>query len=251
MSTASTPPTSRGVSPLGLVVAVVASVAITAVAVVAAVYVTGRPATAASAGGRDGSAPADAEPYSQSGRIEPHGESSGVVYYPVPYAGPPNLTVLPGARYLIVKQDELGFTWLDRARMKDARSLVASVPELAALLPKSEEAKFDPEQPPLSWEARGVRAAAGVQPMIPFEQTGTFVSDLGQQGQVNFVFPYASPPNVELTAGSREKTVIVECTATGFKWKNGSTGKWPSEYGEVTWKARGIRATRLPASKDG
>jgi hypothetical protein len=240
-------PPSRGVSPLALVVAVVASVAITATAVVAVTYLTGRRATA----GGGGSAPADAEPYSQTARVEPHGDATGVVYYPMPYGSPPNLTVNPGARYLITKQDELGFTWIDRARLKDVGHLLATAPELARMLPKGEEPKFDGEQPPLTWEARGVRAGPGYLSMAPFEQTGTFQTDFGQQGQVNFPFPYASPPNVELSGAHREKTVIVECTVTGFKWKNGSEGKWQSEYGEVTWKARGIRATQIPTGKGG
>lgn len=204
-----------------------------------------RTATTGTGSPKTPATPSDAEPYVQKGTVKPEGEGSGVVYYPMPYGSPPNLSVEPKARYLIVKQDEFGFTWLDRARTADAIDLLASVPEVSRFLPKGEAPKFDPKQPELVWEARGVRAAPGTQPMKLFEQTGTFTSDLGQQGQVNFPLPYASPPNVELS-GNHRKTVITECTATGFKWKNSAKDGWGFEVGPVTWKAAGIRATELP-----
>ncbi|HEX3149896.1 MAG TPA: hypothetical protein VHR66_17600, partial [Gemmataceae bacterium] len=246
MSTSSTGP-SRGISPVVFAVVVLGAMAITAIAVVATTYVT-RPAVAGSptAAGNSATGPVDSEPYPQKGNIKLEGEGSGTVYYPVPYASPPNLTVEPKSRYLIARQDEFGFTWLDRAREAEAIDLLASVPEVSKFLPKgAEPPKYDAKQPELTWEAKGVRGAPGAQALKTFEQHGTFQSDFGQQGQVNFPIPYASPPNVELT-GYHEKTVITECTATGFKWKNGSKGQWSSEAGAVTWKAKGIRATQVP-----
>lgn len=238
-------PSSRPVALLVAALAMVVAVVAVAALVATLVYFTSRSATAGS-GGSAGPAAADAGPYSQEGIVQPMGEGSGVVYYPVPYGSPPHLTIQPKARYLVVKQDEFGFTWLDRARTADAVDLLASVPEVSKFLPKGEAPKFDPGQPELVWEARGVRAAPGTQPMKLFEQTGKFVSDFGQQGQVNFPYPYASPPNVELS-GNSSKTVITECTATGFKWKNGNTTRSPSwDAGEVTWKASGIRAAQVP-----
>lgn len=243
------PAAGRGISPLVLVLAVLLALAGSAAITLGVLYLSNRspgqaqgtPGSPAGGGGPG----SDSGPLTQQGTVKPEGLGSGEMFYPVPYASPPNLTVGPGSRYLIVRQDEYGFTWLDRARMADARNLLASLPEVNNFLPKGEEPKFDPVQPELTWEAKGVRGAPGAQPFKLFEQTGKFQSDKGQQGQVNFSIPYASPPNVELS-GNHEKTVITECTATGFKWKNGSDGKWSSEYGEVTWKAKGVRATQLP-----
>lgn len=246
---AEAPGTCRTVSPLVLVLSVLLAAAATAAGVLGVLYLSNRSPGQAQgtpgspAGG--GPAAADAGPHTQQGTVKPEGLGSGDVFYPVPYASPPHLTVGPGSRYLVVRQDEYGFTWLDRARMADAGRLLAALPEVNNFLPKGEEPKFDPVQPELTWEAKGVRGTPGAQPFKLFEQTGKFQSDKGQQGQVNFPVPYASPPNVELS-GSHEKTVITECTATGFKWKNGSDGKWSSEYGEVTWKAKGVRATSIP-----
>ena len=71
----------------------------------------------------------------------------------------------------------------------------------------------------------------------PFEQTGTFNSGPGTEGQENFPIPYATAANVTLSGYG----VVVEATTTGFKWKNaGNTG------GPATWTAKGIRATKLP-----
>jgi hypothetical protein len=189
---------------------------------------------------------ADSEPYTQQGTLKPEGQGSGLVYYPVPYASPPHLTLSPGSRYLIVRQDEFGFTWLDRARVKDFAGLVASVPELSGAISRAETEKFDPNQPDIAWEAKGLRGGAAMEAMRPFQQSGTFQSEAGQQGQVNFPIPYASPPNVELS-GNSSRTIISECTATGFKWKNNAGPNGPSwDSGEVKWRSKGIRATQLP-----
>ena len=40
-------------------------------------------------------------------------------------------------------------------------------------------------------------------------------------------------------------TVLVECTETGFKWKNAGTDAFFNS-GSETWTAKGIRATKLP-----
>ena len=105
-------------------------------------------------------------------------------------------------------------------------------------------------QPPFRLEARSL--ARHPSPLIrPFSAPNvcglfllsgatshSFRSILGEQGEIHFPHAYAAPPNVELT-GSR-KTLVVECKATGFKWKN--AGKNVEDEGEVTWVAKGVKA---------
>jgi hypothetical protein len=89
-----------------------------------------------------------------------------------------------------------------------------------------------------TWEARGIKGKPGGA-TTPSVQKGSFQSVAGEQGEVHFPHRYESPPNVELT-GSR-KTIVVESSASGFKWKNASNEK-NSADGPVTWVAKGIKA---------
>jgi hypothetical protein len=237
-STESKVPATRGVLFFGL--GGLFAIAMAAAITFAVLYVTGRKA------GRSDTGDADSAPFTQRGTVAPEGLGSGVVFYPIPYGSPPHLVLDPKSRYLIARQDEYGFTWMDRARAKDLGSLIASIPDMNGVALRAEADKFDPKQPAIAWEAKGVRGSDDMQAMRPFEQNGTFQTDIGQQGQVNFPIPYASPPNVELS-GQHTRTVITECTATGFKWKNSATQGGPSwESGAVTWKSKGIRATQVP-----
>jgi hypothetical protein len=92
---------------------------------------------------------------------------------------------------------------------------------------------------------------------VSFEQDGTFRSVHGQEGIVNFPHPYASPPNVMLEPLEREgppsmreffdaevanSTVIVECTVTGFRWRNACANL----SAHLRWTARGIRGKMPP-----
>jgi len=113
---------------------------------------------------------------------------------------------------------------------------------VAGLINQPADPKAPPtDHPPFTWEAKGLRGGSAGQLYV---QKGSFQTDFGQEGQVNFPYPYASPPNVELS-GSHSKTIITECTATGFKWKNSQNSKdgWSAERGAVTWIARGIKKT--------
>jgi hypothetical protein len=201
----------------------------------------------------------DDVPFSQQGSVKPEGELTGIVYYPIPYATPPNLSLSPGRRYAITKQDEFSFVWLDREAAKELPALAADVlkdvPALAGVLQKK-PAEASPaekktqdapaaagEQPEMTWEAKGVRAAADSRALRLFEQKGTFYSLTGSEGEVMFPYPYASPPNVELS-GPVHTTLIVEIKATGFKWKNGGTA--PFDRGDAGWTAKGIKATEVP-----
>ena len=235
----------RVASPLVFVLALLLAIGGVTAALLAVVYVANKLDSPAKTE-RGTATVADTEPYSQQGTVKPEGQGSGMVYYPVPYGSPPSLTLSPGSRYLIVRQDEFGFTWLDRARANDFLDLIASVPELKGAMPRGEAEKFDQKQPDIAWEAKGLRGSAAMDAMRPFLQSGTFNSEMGQQGQVNYPVPYASPPNVELS-GNASRTIITECTTTGFKWKNNAEPSGPSwEKGEVKWKSKGIRTTQLP-----
>jgi hypothetical protein len=80
---------------------------------------------------------------------------------------------------------------------------------------------------------------ADVGPAV-FEQTGALVGH--KQGEVHFPLPYALPPHVELkTTGGWY--VIVETTATGFKWLDDSI---PTQGQGGTWHAKGVKASRVP-----
>jgi hypothetical protein len=96
--------------------------------------------------------------------------------------------------------------------------------------------------------------AAGRTDLELLDQNGVFMSLQGEQGEVMFPHPYASPPNVELgfRSGSStaiNKTLISKVSATGFKWKNtrSSEKAFSKGYfdGELTWKAKGVRANSL------
>jgi hypothetical protein len=58
---------------------------------------------------------------------------------------------------------------------------------------------------------------------------------------------FDSPPAAAAVRSTRRPGDSLH--GTGFKWKNGSNAKWPSDAGEVKWKARGLRATQIPADK--
>src|SRR5690348_133990 len=60
------------------------------------------------------------EPLVQKDAVSPQTNHTGTVYYPIPYASPPNLKLTASKRqYDIVKQDELGFTWMARPTPDD------------------------------------------------------------------------------------------------------------------------------------
>jgi hypothetical protein len=170
------------------------------------------------------------EPYSQKGAVKVE-QASGVVYYPVPYASPPHvtLTARSSRSYLLTKQDETGFTWTLNLSPKEIKY---AAEELA----KNPDAKPTPDE--LTWEAKGLRSAAGsVYPSL-VEQKGTFTTNKQDDGEVYFPFPYASPPNITLEATGLLETSVTACTTTGFTWK-ASTNRDQT----ITWSAKGIKAT--------
>jgi hypothetical protein len=74
----------------------------------------------------------------------------------------------------------------------------------------------------------------------PFEQSGNLRTLSGQEGVVFFPIPYQQAPNVELTLGGFNKTIVTECTATSFKWKNIGADDLHNNT-DVTWRSKGVR----------
>jgi hypothetical protein len=245
-----TPPRARGVSVTTLILSVALAIAATAAGVLAALYVLAlaRPSSAGAPGQpsplavQTGSA---VTPNVQKDTVKPLGKASGEVFYEAPFAAPPHLTLsAPHRVYRIAKQDEFGFTWEADSLAEDFIGDVKDVAEAikngtVSQLPLKKNIEYED----FTYEAKGVTAGPGVEFLRPFEQTGSFQSVVGTQGQVSFPIPYASPPNVVLSTNTKT-TVLVEATETGFKWKNAGTDAFFNN-GAVQWTAKGIRATKL------
>ena len=79
------------------------------------------------------------------------------------------------------------------------------------------------------------------QPSAPetFRQAGKFKVVAGQEGSVNFPIPYQFPPSVETDANNFNKTVIIETTTQGFRWKNTGESNVFNDT-DVNWTARGV-----------
>jgi hypothetical protein len=234
------------VSFVTLVLSLVAAVAATAAVALSLVR--------APLGGKPGDrSPAeDVNPFAQQGTVKPEGQVAGIVFYPVSYASPPHLTLSPAARYCLARQDELGFTWVDRLRLNDSADLTKEYPDLRRILgeealARGKAARPQPDtggQPELAWDSRGVRAGPGAAGPRVFQQTGSFQCFAGGEGEVFFPLPYESPPNVELT--SLQGVTVTVCTPLGFAWKSTEKRGRDSQGSEVKWTAKGVRAA--PAS---
>jgi hypothetical protein len=202
-------------------------------------------------------------PFTQNGTV-PVKRISDVVYYPVPYATPPNLTLTsksPDRSYVIARQDEFGFVWMVDVGLKDAKELAGALQnikdpkDLFGALTKLDGKALPKLQPggEFTWEARGVRPFTTQAAMPPFQQTGTFqISPGGPHEQVeHFQQPYATPPNVTFSEGSwvdgfgtiqRAPIKILMTTPLGFRWQ-ASNATNPGRTLKMSWTARGTRAT--------
>src|SRR5262249_25865140 len=154
--------------------------------------------------------------------------------------------------YDVIAETESGFTWVARLRPDDLREGASKDVPLLEKLIGSEAAlagvrgtlKPDLVFEDFTWEAKGLRVPPAALPPKVFEQTGKFYSPLSEGAVVHFPIAYASAPNVELSGDvvgnpNHRDTMIVECTATGFKWKNTAKDR-SGYYGEVQWKAKGV-----------
>jgi hypothetical protein len=220
------PPGVRFVTFTTMIVVVLMTAMLVGGVVLAIVFLLGPQGGAPFRGGRDDG------PYVQKETVNPTDHRAGEVTYPIPYASKPHLTLSSSSKrkYLITKQSETGFEWSAGDLDDDF------IPDGAGGRKKKPEITYEP----FTWETKGVRAGSDAVAGVLFEQKGRFQTLIGQTGQVNFPFPYQSPPNVELT-GRTNTTTVTECTATGFKWTN--TGKEEfGNTGEVEWHAKGIKA---------
>ena len=189
------------------------------------------------------------EPFKQEGTVAVT-QFSDVVYYPIPYATPPHLTLSSKSEdrtYIILRQDEYGFAWAATSDLKGVKDLAdklkgakelqdigGALAELGGKNPTS-----IPAGEKLTWEARGVRPFTTQAAAPPYTQHSTFTMQQGerQEGVEHFRHPYAVPPNVTFAQGNIKTAVV---TPTGFRWQQ--TG---FQFGAatVTWTAKGIMAT--------
>jgi hypothetical protein len=259
----------NGISPRTLVLSVLLAVAITAAAVLGVVAYRGGFGRSNDPGPSDPSTTPtlvkDGDVYVQKAAVKPDG-ATGHVVFPMPYAVPPHLTLTSGKRkYTIVKEDELGFSWIAADLVDDFMDDVRKVNEAAfvdgkvrgdkdakdvlreveRVVGKKKRDHIDYES--FTWEARGLRLGAAdaaiTNTRTLFEQEGSFRVVPGETGDVNFPFPYALPPNVEVTGGGVDYVVITETKPGGFKWKYSQKGAFSYE---MKWKTKGIKATTLP-----
>lgn len=239
-------PPARGISILTLILALALAVTTTAAVLLAVLHLTGssRVGTPASGVGGLVAAVTGEGPLAQQGSVRTEEETTGVVYYPIPYASPPNLTLTsPQRRYTLLEQSETGFTWSKGSVIEALKGVADEVKGKEEKQPKPKPAMEE-----FTWEAKGVRGNPNQPSMRLLEQKGSFMTVGGQEGEVNFPYPYTTAPHVELSGSfnCHESTVIAECKPTGFKWKNVGDPKSGRTNGDVRWTAKGIKATTLP-----
>jgi hypothetical protein len=190
-------------------------------------------------------------PLVQKEAVAPGTTYSGIVYYPAPYLTRPNLKLICGQRlYDVVAETELGFTWAAHLRPDDLRegALLKDVTGLEKLLgdPQTIAAVTGKLKPDLifedfTWEAKGLRALPSSLPPKVFEQKGSFYTVVGQEGVVFFPIPFDTPPSVQFF-GHNQTTIVTECTAKNFKWRNVAKQETIFNSGDVSWTANGVRS---------
>jgi hypothetical protein len=193
------------------------------------------------------------EPFAQSGTVAVR-QVSDVVYYPIPYATPPHLTLTSKAEdraYVILRQDEFGFAWAASGDLKGVKDLAEKLKgakdlqdlggALVDLGSKAPVAIRPGDE--FTWEARGIRPFTTVAATPPFTQTGSFGIPANQtrEGVEYFQHPYATSPNITV---SDVNVKVVATAPTGFRWHG--TAPWSTVT--VKWTAKGTCAT--PAQVD-
>ncbi len=245
-----------------LILAPLASVALSALLVLSILHFLAQVPTSAVANGLVGDPRLlrdVVEPFTQKGTVAVK-RFSDVVYYPVPYATPPHLTLTSRSAdrsYMIARQDEFGFVWMIDVGLKDVRDLAGALQggkdlkDLAGALAKGNDKALPKLQPGdgFTWEARGVRPFTAPATVPAFRQTGTFTILPGgpTEQTEHFPHPYATPPNVTFTGPplpdwQQPKIKILWTTPLGFRWEAVNPTN-PSQTVKVTWTARGIRPT--------
>jgi hypothetical protein len=191
-------------------------------------------------------------PFVQKEPVSPGQTFSGSVQFPQPFYVPPHIKLTSSGKrlYEVVSVTEYGFAWMAKPLPEDIRDdgkkeadAVERTLGVGGLTVAQARGQLKPGLvfEDFTWEAKGVRMPLGNLPPRTHPQEGSFQTLIGQEGQVMYPVPYASPPNVELTGGYKNAVVITEVTATGFKWKNPMKDKFGNE-GEVRWMSKGIIA---------
>jgi hypothetical protein len=170
------------------------------------------------------------EPFGQQG-TEPVRQLGGVVYYPIPYATPPHLTLTAqseGRSYAIVRQDEFGFAWVLDVGLKDVKDLAGALKDakdlegVAAAVAGAGN-KTLPELRPgesFAWEARGVRPFTTVAATPPFVQTGSIPARANEGVEY---FPHACAP--------RRNSWLTSPGTRRLGWRRRNSRRW--------WKTKG------------
>ena len=196
------------------------------------------------------------EPFTQNGTVAVK-QYSDIVYYSIPYATPPNLTLTSKSAdrfYAIVRRDEFGFVWAMTASLKDITDLAGKMKDAKDLqdvggVLANIDGKSLPHLRPgeeFTWEARGVRPMSIQAAMPPYVQKGTFTIPAnvfqGLNEQVEyFPHPFVNPPKVTVATDAHIK--ILATTAIGFKWQAVNSSN-PSIPLKAEWVAKGICARR-------
>jgi hypothetical protein len=160
-----------------------------------------------------------AGPFEQTGKFLAEVSGSGEVFFPVPYAEPPDVELKKFAGIIHVKIVDLkatGFKWQHTSKDRTFGNF--------------EE---------LTFIAKGIPTGKDQKPE---EQAGEFKATLGAKGEQKFAKPFASPPHVELSVDvGLHEVMVTETTAEGFKWNNISTNKlFPDK--SLKYTARGVPA---------
>jgi hypothetical protein len=158
-------------------------------------------------------------PFEQTGKFLAEVGGTGQVYFPIPYAEPPDVELKRFAGPIharIVDLRTTGFKWQHTSKDKTFGNGTE-----------------------FTFVAKGIPMAKD---QTPFEQTGAFKATLGAKGEEKFEKPFASPPHVELSVEiGLHEVVITETTAQGFQWKNLGTNKaFPDK--NMKYTAKGVPA---------
>jgi hypothetical protein len=193
-------------------------------------------------------------PFVQKETVSPGQSFGGVVNFPQPYKIIPHLKLTTAGKrsYEVAAVTENGFTWAAKPLPDDFKDDVRKEPNLVetflghSLSLAQSQGKLKPGIvfEDFTWEAKGLRLPPSALPPTPFVQKGEFRSIYGQEATVNFPVPYDSPPNVEFASGAAAgNTLLVEATATGFRWRNTSKDGRGWE-GTIAWTAKGVRGEK-------
>jgi hypothetical protein len=170
--------------------------------------------------------------YEQAGTFQSESRQEGEVFFPTPYATPPNVALSGNStKTLVTATTPLGFAWKnlgadfqsERGEVKWAAKGVKATAEQAA--------RFAKEQAPVS--GAGTRKA--------LEQHGSLNFDYGTQGEVFFPLPYAAAPNVEVT---NKNVLVTDVTARSFRWRDRHDPEPKKNYSDgpiaTEWRAKGL-----------